>query len=165
MKKTSLFHLSCLLALPLLLSNCAAAKKLKMAEVNRETVRIWWEEGWNKDNNEALIERCYSPDWRDGNPLRANQTEGHEGMRQLVKSYRAGFPGARFTLTHIFATDRQVAVRYEVVARHEGVMFGIPATHKEFTSTGIVIYEMENGRIKTSWQELDLLGIMNQLKE
>ena len=149
----------------LLFSQCAAIKNHKLAEKNKETVRLWFEEGWNNNKNEELLERCFDPEWRDGNPLRADQISGYEGMRQLVKSYKAAAPDAKFTITHLFADQNQVAIRYEVVATHTGTMFGIPATGRQFTSTGIVLYDMKDGRIEVSWQELDLSGIINQLKD
>ena len=154
-----------LLAAPLLLAQCAPAKKMKQAEVNKETVRVWFEEGWNHNRNEELLDRCFSPDWQDGNPLRPDQLPGIEGMRELVKSYRHAFPDAHFTITHLTADETHVTIRYEVNARHLGDMFGIPATGKEFVSTGIVLYEMKDGKIFRSWQELDLAGILNQLRE
>ena len=146
-------------------TQCASVKNQKLAERNKETVRIWFEEGWNNNRNEELLERCFDPNWADGNPLRADQVSGYEGMRQLVESYKNGASDAHFTITHLFANESQVAIRYEVIAIHSGVLFGIPPTGKKFTSTGLVLYEMKDGRIVTSWQELDLSGIIRQLKD
>ncbi|MBK6930174.1 MAG: ester cyclase [Saprospirales bacterium] len=143
---------------------CAATRNSRMAAQNAETVRIWFEEGWNKNRNEELLERVFAPDWADGNPLRPDQTTGIEGMRQFVKYYQTAFSDAHFIITHLFATGNQVAIRYEVSAVHVGVAFGIPPTGKHFTSTGILIYDMERGRIKRTWQELDLMGIIKQLR-
>ena len=151
--------------IPFLFTNCATLKDAKTEKQNEETVRMWWEEGWNHNRNEELLYECFNEDWSDGNPLRADQTGGIEGMRELIKSYRKAFPDSHFTITHLFADGNQVAVRYEVIATHHGDMFGIPATGKQFTSTGIVLYEMKDGKILTSWQELDLMGILNQLKD
>lgn len=153
-----------IVAASFLLAQCAASRQLRMAEKNTETVRLWFEEGWNHNRNEELLERVFAPDWEDGNPLRANQTVGIEGMRQFVKFYQNAFSDAHFTITHLFATDRQVAIRYEVSAIHVGDAFGISKTGKRFTSSGILIYDMENGKIKRTWQELDLMGIIKQLK-
>ena len=86
-------------------------------------------------------------------------------MRQLIESYKSGADDAHFTITHLFADASQVAIRYEVVATHTGTLFGIPATGRQFTSTGLVLYEMKDGRIEVSWQELDLSAILNQLKD
>ena len=164
MKKHAHF-LVFLAILPLFFTQCTILKEAKVEKKNEEIVRMWFEEGWNHNRNEELLTTCFHENWTDGNPLRANQTGGIEGMRALIKSYRKAFPDSHFTITHLFADGNQVAIRYEVIATHHGDMFGIPATGKQFTSTGIVLYEMEDGKIKTSWQELDLMGILNQLKD
>ena len=83
-------HLSLLSGILLgtmLLVSCAANRKLNMAAQNAETVRLWFEEGWNKNRNEELLERVFSPNWEDGNPLRPDQTTGIEGMREFVAYY------------------------------------------------------------------------------
>ncbi len=151
--------------LSLFLLSCAAPRQLKMADRNKETIRLWFEEGWNHNRNEELIEKCFDLNWKDGNPLRPNQLEGHEGIRQLVKYYRNTFTESHFKITHLLADEKFASVRYEVSAIHSAQAFGIAPTGKHFTSTGIVIYEMAGGKIKTSWQELDLMGILNQLKD
>ncbi len=156
-----------LLGLPLFIfffCQCAASKKLDIAKKNEETVRLWFEEGWNKNRNDELVERVFSPNWEDGNPIRSNQTDGHAGIRQMVKFYEIAFSETHFTITHLFANETHVAIRYDVSAKHVGPAFGIAPTDKQFTSSGIVIYEMENAKIRRSWQELDLMGIIKQLK-
>ncbi|HFA49507.1 MAG TPA: hypothetical protein ENJ95_10885 [Bacteroidetes bacterium] len=163
MKNTT--YLLLLLLSVFVFTNCAAVKKQKMAAANEETIRLWFEEGWNHNRNIELLDRVFDPDWSDGNPLHPHHMEGYEGLKELVKFYRKAFPDAQFTITHIFANEKNAAIRYEVKATHLGDAFGIPATGKEFTSTGLVLYEMRDGKIYRSWQELDLMGIINQLKE
>ena len=153
-----------LLALsPILFTQCMATKRLKMAEQNQETIRIWFEEGWNHNRNDELLLETFHQDWEDGNPLRGDQSMGIEGMRETIKAYRKAFPDAKFTITHLFADEKHAAIRYEVIATHYGEMFGLEPTGKQFFSTGIVLYDMEDGKIKRSWQELDLEGIIQQL--
>jgi predicted ester cyclase len=147
-----------------LLTSCATTKSLKQAEANKETIRLWYEEGWNKSQNEKLIPRVFHPEWSDGNPIRP-ESEGLEGMYELVKFYKEAFPDAKFKITHLFADANHAAVRYEVEATHQGEAFGLKATGKKFISTGIVMYDMKEGKIFRSWQELDLMGIVNQLKD
>ncbi len=157
-------QLSFCLMTGILLTSCAATKSLKLAEANKETIRVWYEEGWNKGQNEKLIPRVFHPEWSDGNPIRP-ESEGLEGMYELVRFYKEAFPDAKFKITHLFADADYAAVRYEVQATHMGEAFGMKPTGKKFTSTGIVMYDMKEGKIYRSWQELDLMGIMNQLKE
>ncbi|MCB0519516.1 MAG: ester cyclase [Lewinellaceae bacterium] len=158
------FHIVLALFVILLFAQCTASKNAKQAQRNIETLRIWFEEGWNHNRNKELIPRVFHPEWSDGNPLRPDQTTGLDGMYELVEFYKHAFPDAHFTITHIFGDERHVALRYEVEATHFGDAFGIPATGKKFTSTGLVIYDMRDGKIYRSWQELDLMGIINQLK-
>ncbi|MBL7795515.1 MAG: ester cyclase [Saprospiraceae bacterium] len=146
-----------------LLCQCTASRHLRMAEKNAETVRLWFEDGWNHNRNEELLERVFAPDWADGNPLRPDQTTGIEGMREFVHFYQKAFKDAHFTITHLFASDDKVAIRYEVSAIHVGHAFGVPPTGKKFNSTGILIYDMKDGKIHRTWQELDLMGIIKQL--
>ncbi len=147
-----------------LFTQCMPAKLIRSADTNKETIRLWYEEGWNKRQNAALIPRVFHPEWTDGNPIQP-ESEGLAGMYELVKFYEEAFPDAHFTITHLFADETHAAVRYEVQATHKGDAFGIPATGKKFTSTGLVMYEMRDGKIYRSWQELDLMGIVNQLKD
>ena len=162
MKNCSVLALSFVAAF--LLVQCTASRHLHQADKNAAVVRLWFEEGWNHNRNEELLEQVFSPDWEDDNPLRADQTTGIEGMRGFVKFYQQAFSDAHFTITHLFATEKNVAIRYEVSAIHVGDAFGIPKTGKRFTSTGIVIYDMDKGKIRRTWQELDLMGIVKQLK-
>lgn len=143
---------------------CAAVKKVKIAEKNKETVKLWFEEGWNNHRQEELLAQCFAEDWEDGNPLQGDQIGGLEGMRQSIANYQKAFKNGHFTITHLSADDQYVTVRYEVSSVQQGDMFGVESKGKSFQSTGMVLYEMENGKVKKSWHEVDMVGIINQLK-
>ena len=69
--------------------NCTAMKEIKQAEANKETIRLWYEEGWNHNRNLELIERVFHPEWTDGNPLRPGQTIGQsKGLAWLLYELR-----------------------------------------------------------------------------
>lgn len=148
----------------LFLTSCAITKQQKTAELNKQTVLLWFEEGWNNDRHEELLAQCFTEDWEDGHPVQAGQTAGLDGMRGTITNYKSFFSDSHFDITHVVATDKQVAVRYEFSGTHTGEMLNIPASGKKFSSTGIAIFEMENGKIRKSWHEIDMLGIINQLK-
>ena len=148
----------------LLFTQCASTKKLSTAENNKATVRKWLEEGWNERKYEIVLAECFASDWRDGNPIRSDQGEGVEGMRETVNIYLSAFPDIHFVITHITADENFVAVRTEITATHLGEAFGSPATQNKLNTSSITIFEMENGKIKVTWQEFDLLGVINQMK-
>lgn len=149
----------------LLFSQCASVKVQNLAQKNQETLEIWFEQCWNKGNCEENIERCFDPKWRDGNPLLGDQTAGYKGVRKMVEAYNSGCKINHMNVTHILATDTQVAVRFEIDAVHTGNLFGIPPSGKAFHSTGNGVYEMRDGRIHVSWLEMDLTGLFNQINE
>ena len=141
-----------------------AIDKLEIAELNKKVVRQWFEEGWNQRATDSYLAKCFHQDWKDGYPILPGQADGLEGMQQLVKTYLKAFPDIQFNLTHVFADARYTTVRFEVNATHQGEIFGMSPTGKNISSTGIIIYEMKDGKIITSWQEFDLLGLMTQLQ-
>ena len=155
----------CLLPLAVVFMQCAATRDLRMSENNAETIRIWFGEGWNKHRNLELIERCFSAEWTDGNPLRYDQIDGHEGIRQMVAFYEQSFADTHFKITHVFADKKYAAVRYEVTGKHVGEAFGVPGSGRLFSATGINVYEMEKGKIVRTWPELDLMAIIRQISQ
>lgn len=163
MTKFKLIHLFLALT-PFFFTQCAASKKIHTAEKNKETVQLWFNEGWNERKWETLIPVCFAEDWTDGNPIRPTQTDGHEGMRQLVQSYLTAFPDINFIITHLMGDENRVAVRFEVSGTHKGNLFDIEPTGREIFTSGINIFEMENGKIKMTWSELDLAGLLSQVK-
>ena len=177
--KNSYFLLTCLLGLLIISAGCSNntatqasherpipddnIEKLRLAEKHKEVVRKWYEEGWNQKRNEELLYECFHQDWMDGHPFFPDQTNGLEGVRQKFTNYQNAFPDIHYTLTQLSADDQYVSVRYEVHGTHLGNIFNIPPTGKKVSSTGIVLYEMQDGKIKRNWGEADLLGLMNQL--
>ncbi len=147
---------------------CTSTQKISStseSDCNKEIVKKWFEDGWNKKQYASLIPTTFTEDWHDGNPIRPDQMEGHAGMFENIDNYMNAFPDIQLEITHLAAEDNLVVVRSEVTATHLGDAFGIPATGKKLNTTSIVIYEMEKGRIKVTWQEFDLLGVLTQMKD
>jgi len=137
---------------------------IKKQKSNKEVVKLWFEEGWNKDKTKELVPTCFAPDWEQSDSFLPDQITGHEGMYQLLERFGSAFTEIRFDLTHLFAEDKLVCVRYSLVAVHTGAFLGVEATNKKITTTGIAIYEMENNKIKVTWGEIDFLGLLTQIK-
>jgi predicted ester cyclase len=47
---------------------------------------------------------------------------------------------------------------------HVGEIAGIPPTGRELTATGIDIYRIADGKIVEQWYEMDLTGMLQQLR-
>ena len=83
---------------------------------------------------------------------------------QLLDRFNSAFTDIHFDLTHVFAEGNYVCVRYYVDATHIGDFFGVPPTNKKITTSGMAVYELENGKIKVSFAETDFLGVLTQIK-
>lgn len=133
-------------------------------EANKNLARLWILDGWNNNRNKEVVDQVFAQNWKDGNPTFPDQPAGIEGATYYVNVYRNIFPDIQFTLTHIVAEEDIVTFRFTAEATHRGEFMGIAPTGKRVQFSGIVIHRVENGRFAESWNEIDLLGIRQQLE-
>ncbi len=62
-----------------------------------------------------------------------------------------------------FAEGDRVAIRWTATATHTGELMGIPATGKSVSMNGIMIDRWVNGKVAEHWEQLDMMGLMQQL--
>ena len=86
-----------------------------------------------------------------------------EGFNQLVNVFATGFPDSHFDLDDVFAVGDKVVTRWRVQGTNTGSLFGMPATNKSATFTGITINRIAGDKIAEQWVNFDALGMMQQL--
>jgi steroid delta-isomerase-like uncharacterized protein len=91
------------------------------------------------------------------------QGPGLDGLKDILRAMRAGFPDIAFSILEQIAEGDKVASRFEWTGTHKGEFLGIPATGRPVKVWGIVIDRLENGRIKDTRIIMDTLGLMIQL--
>jgi steroid delta-isomerase-like uncharacterized protein len=91
------------------------------------------------------------------------QGPGLDGLKDILRAMRAGFPDIVFTIREQITEGDKVASRFEWTGTHKGEFLGIPATDRPVSVWGIVIDRLENGRIKDTRIIMDTLGLMTQL--
>lgn len=133
-------------------------------EHNKKLVDKWILEGWNQGRNAEVVAEVFAQDWKDGNPTFPEQPQGIEGAMYYVKAYRNIFPDIQFTITHVIAEEDIVCFRFTAYATHRSEFMGIAATNKRVNISGIVIHRIEDGKFAESWNEIDIMGIYQQLK-
>jgi predicted ester cyclase len=89
--------------------------------------------------------------------------QGHEVWKQGAVALYSAFPDIHVTFEDEMAMGDKVVIRWRVRATHKGALSNIPATGKPVTWTGITIVRVADGKIVEQWQEVDLLGLMQQL--
>ncbi|SDF78997.1 conserved hypothetical protein, steroid delta-isomerase-related [Terriglobus roseus] len=91
------------------------------------------------------------------------QGPGLEGLKDILRAMRTGFPDIVFSIQEQITEHDKVASRFEWTGTHNGEFLGIPATGRPVRVWGIVIDRLEEGRIKDTRIIMDTMSLMGQL--
>jgi len=91
------------------------------------------------------------------------QGPGVEGLKDVLRGMRAGFPDIHFAIEEQIAEGDKVLSRFEWTGTHRGEFLGVPATGRPVKVWGMVIDRLVDGRIKETRIIMDTLGLMMQL--
>src|SRR4051794_19373165 len=107
------------------------------------------------------IRELLSPDFV-AHSMPPGLTKDREGFLELARQWRAGFSHEDATLNELLAADNgRVVVRFTSRATHTGVVFGVPASNRTITLTGIDIYAVADGKVTDWWGEINLSELFN----
>ena len=133
-----------------------------MNDDNKAIARRVIEEIFNEGRLE-LADELIAPEMISHDPALPEPLRGPDGVRQAVAGYRGGFPDLILRIDDQCAEDDLVCTRWTAVGTNTGDFWGMPATGKQATVTGITIDRIAAGRIAESWTNWDTLGLMQQL--
>jgi steroid delta-isomerase-like uncharacterized protein len=91
------------------------------------------------------------------------QGPGLEGLQDVLRGMRAGFPDLEFLIHEQVAEDDKVVSRFEWTGTHHGPFLGVPASGRPVRVWGIVIDRLVEGRIKETRIIMDVFGLMMQM--
>ncbi len=128
---------------------------------NKAVVRRFFDEVWNGGKID-VIDEIITPDAVDHNP-NPGQPPGSEGVKWLVRAFRAAFPDLHFDVQEQIAEGDKVVSRWVVSGTQQGEFFGIPATGKRVSISGMDIVRVVDGKMTEHWLNMDQLGMMQQL--
>ena len=138
-------------------------KEINLQEANKEIIRKYFkaidEEG--KTANAEILNDFLSEDFIEHDPA-PGIPPTRDGWKQLFKMFAEATPGYH-VINDLIAEDDRVVAHITAYGKHVGTIFGIPATNKEFSMKGIVIWRLKNGKITEHWAQNDMVGMMIQL--
>jgi steroid delta-isomerase-like uncharacterized protein len=91
------------------------------------------------------------------------QGPGLEGLKDVLRGMRAGFPDLHFAIEEQVAEDDKVVTRFEWTGTHQGEFLSVPATGRSVKVWGVVIDRLETGKIKDTRIIMDIFGLMMQM--
>ena len=135
-----------------------------MSEANKELIRRWFEEVWNKGRAEAIEEMFDKNGIAHGlSDDPANPIKGPQGYRPFYDGLRQAFPNIVVVVEDMVAEGDKVAARCSVRAKHEGEFLGRAATQAPVEFTGITIVRVDNGKIVEAWNNFDFMTMYKQV--
>lgn len=130
-------------------------------EDNRAIVRRFYEELFNRQDL-AVLDELVSSDFIHRQPGRV--VRGAEFFDEVKSgAHFLAFPDFHMTIEDMIAEGDKVVTRWTARGTHQGEAMGLPPTGNEVSWTGVNIIRVVNGKLAEDWEELDLLGLMQQL--
>jgi steroid delta-isomerase-like uncharacterized protein len=117
---------------------------------------------WNRGDL-AAVDQVMVANARYHGPHMPNGVGDRESWRQAVSMYRGAFPDSHVTFQGLIASGDIVVGRWSATGTHTGQLRGVAPTGKRIAIGGITIYRIADGKIVEAWEQLDLLGMWEQL--
>lgn len=129
-------------------------------EENKALVRRYFEE-IDRSTDADVLDEFVSAEFVDHSPLPGCAAD-LEGFKAAYRMFASGAPGTH-RVDDVVAEGDKVVVRVFAEGVHSGELFGVPATNRKLTMSGIAILRIVDGRIVEHWMEADSLGVLQQL--
>ena len=117
---------------------------------------------WNKGDM-GVVDLVMAPDAKYHGPHMPNGLGDRENWRRAITMYRAAFPDSHVTFEDFVVSGDTVVGRWRATGTQTGSMPGLPPSGKRIAISGITIYRFEGERIIEAWEQLDMLGMWQQL--
>ncbi len=133
------------------------------AEANIELTRRWAEEVWTGRALEVIAEILDPAAVHHGAAF--PDVQGPEAIAEAVGRQLDTFPDMVITVEEAIDSGDLVAVRWTGTGTQEGELLGLAPTGHVANMTGINIYRISCGKVVESWSEMNMLQILQELRE
>ena len=116
-----------------------------------------------KKNKQLFIRYANAMSGKDKTRELIEQYVADAGLIQHILFFESVFPRYSGEIEELTAEGNRVIAKLKMKCKHEGWFNNIAPTHREFETTAVVGYEIENEMIIRSWLMSDQLNIMKLL--
>jgi steroid delta-isomerase-like uncharacterized protein len=133
-----------------------------VTEDNKALVSRVADDIWNRGDL-AVVDELMVDDAAYHGPHMPGGVGDRESWRRAIGMYRSAFPDSHVTFEELIASDDTVVGRWSATGTHTGQLPGLAPTGKRIAIGGITIYRIAAGKIVEAWEQLDMLGMWQQL--
>lgn len=90
-------------------------------------------------------------------------THGVEAFKDWLRWFRASFTEPEWTVHDVIVAGDKIVARCSRTTTYRGGLLDIPSKDQRVLETGILIYRIEDGKIKEIWSEMSDLQVVQQL--
>lgn len=125
---------------------------------DKEIVRRVFDAFYAVDSD--TLRELLSPDFV-GHSMPPGFLNNQDGWLEMAREWAAGFSDDDTTVDELLAAEEgRVVIRFTTRATHSGDAFGIPASNRRITMTGIEIYAVADGKVTDWWGEMNLSELL-----
>ena len=117
---------------------------------------------WNSHDMEGVIS-FYSPDYIGSHVGQTTPQRGHQGLRDMLRTYWMAFPDLQFTVTDTLIEGSRLAILWVAEGTHQGPIMNIPATGHRVQVKGMSVIRVENGLVVSGQYIWDLAGMLRHI--
>lgn len=140
-----------------------ANNRIPAVEANKELVGRYTTEVFTNQNYD-VIDDVLADDLVDHNPALPMEVTSPAEFRSSVKMIHEAFPDFESPIEDIVAEGNMVVTRTNERGTHKGEFAGIEPTGNEVEIQGINMYRIEGDEIAEMWIQVDMMGLMQQLR-
>lgn len=132
-----------------------------MSEANKALIRLWCNEGFNK-NNMAIADEVYADNVHYHEPS-VGEVIGCKLLKQFVVTWRTAFPDSLLRIDEEVAEGDRLAVRWTFTGTHKGDFRGLAPTGRSIQFTAMYFYRFDGGKVVEIRAMVNLLKLLQQL--
>lgn len=131
-------------------------------EENRAQVTRIADDIWSRGNL-AAVEEVMAANARYHGPHMPGGLGDRETWKNAIAMYLGAFPDSHVVFDELIAAGDMVVGRWSATGTHTGPLPGVAPTGKRIAIGGITVYRIDGGKIVEAWEQLDMLGMWQQL--
>jgi steroid delta-isomerase-like uncharacterized protein len=131
-------------------------------EANKELVRRFYEELWNRGNL-AAAEEFVAQDYVRHDLRPGDSPPGPAGQAAIAERFRAAFPDIRLDVEAVIAEGELVVARWTISGTHTGPWGKVAATDRPVSFAGVNFFRIAHSKIAEIWNVRDDLGLREQI--
>jgi steroid delta-isomerase-like uncharacterized protein len=117
---------------------------------------------WNERRLE-YIEQIIAATHALSEPTVSGTGVGPAAYRRQVERLFAGLPDLKFNVDETVSEGDKLVVYWTIAGTHRGELFGVPATNRKVSISGVTMSQIADGKILESTVIWDRLALMKQL--